>query len=73
MIFLRDRPGYDETPDNLRQYFIDCVKDYLHIILCMSLLNKTFPIRARKFPRLISCPTVDCFLSWPEEALVSVS
>jgi dynein heavy chain len=21
--FLRDRPGSDETPDNLRQYFID--------------------------------------------------
>jgi dynein heavy chain len=71
--FLRDRPGCDETPDNLRQYFIDCVRDNLHIILCMSPLNQNFPIRARKFPGLISCPTVDCFLSWPEEALVSVS
>jgi dynein heavy chain len=39
----------------------------------MSPLNQNFPIRTRKFPGLISCPTVDCFLSWPEEALVSVS
>ena len=32
-----------------------------------------FPIRARKFPGLISCCTIDWFLPWPEEALVNVS
>ena len=71
--FLRERPGKEETPDNLRQYFIDCVRDNLHIILCMSPMNPKFAIRARKFPGLISSPTIDWFLAWPEEALVSVS
>eukprot|EP00814_Leptocylindrus_danicus_P009510 CAMPEP_0116004988 /NCGR_PEP_ID=MMETSP0321-20121206/911_1 /TAXON_ID=163516 /ORGANISM="Leptocylindrus danicus var. danicus, Strain B650" /LENGTH=4605 /DNA_ID=CAMNT_0003473357 /DNA_START=128 /DNA_END=13942 /DNA_ORIENTATION=- len=71
--FLRDRPGKEETPDNLKQYFTDCVRDNLHIVLCMSPLNPKFPVRARKFPGLVSGPTVDWFLAWPEEALVSVS
>ena len=71
--FLRDRPGKEETLDNLKQYFTDCVRDNLHVMLCMSPLNPKFPVRARKFPGLVSSPTVDWFLPWPEEALVSVS
>jgi len=71
--FLKDRPNLEETSDNLKQYFTDCVRDNLHIMLCMSPLNPKFPIRARKFPSLVSSPTVDWFLAWPEEALVSVS
>jgi dynein heavy chain len=71
--FLRERPGKEETPDNLKQYFTDCVRDNLHIILCMSPMNAKFPVRARKFPGLVSSPTIDWFLAWPEEALVSVS
>jgi len=71
--FLRERPGEEETPDNMKQFFTDCVRDNLHIILCMSPMNPKFPVRARKFPGLVSSPTIDWFLAWPEEALVSVS
>ena len=71
--FLKERPDLEETPDNLKQYFTDCVRDNLHVMLCMSPLNPKFPVRARKFPGLVSSPTVDWFLGWPEEALVSVS
>jgi len=71
--FLRDRSGMDKTPDNLKQYFTDCVRDNLHVMLCMSPLNPKFPVRTRKFPGLVSSPTVDWFLGWPEEALISVS
>ena len=71
--FVRERPDLEETPGNLRQYFIDCVRDNLHIVLCMSPLNPNFPVRARKFPSLVSSPTVDWFLPWPEDALVEVA
>jgi len=71
--FRKDRPGLEETQANLKAYFTDCVRDNLHIMLCMSPLNPKFPVRARKFPGLVSSPTIDWFLSWPEEALVSVS
>lgn len=30
--FLRDRPGMEETQDNLKQYFTDCVRDNLHLM-----------------------------------------
>lgn len=39
----------------------------------MSPMNPKFPIRARKFPGLVSCPTIDWFLPWPSDALVALS
>ena len=71
--FLRERPGLEETPENMKQFFIDTVRDNLHLVLCMSPLNPKFAMRARKFPGLVSGPTIDWFLPWPKEALVSVS
>lgn len=59
--------------DNLKQYFIDKVRDNLHLMICMSPINPKFPIRARKFPGIVSCPTTDWFLAWPSDALVALS
>ena len=71
--FLKNRPGVEETQDNLKAYLTDVTRDNLHLMLCMSPLNPKFPERARRFPGLVSSPTIDWFLSWPEEALVAVS
>lgn len=71
--FIKERPGVEDTQDNLKQYFIDKVRDNLHLMICMSPLNPKFPIRARKFPGIVSCPTTDWFLSWPADALVALS
>ena len=71
--FEKERPHLLPTPDNLAKFFIETVRDRLHIVLCMSPVSALFPIRARKFPGLISCCTIDWFLPWPEEALVAVS
>ena len=71
--FVKERPGLPDTPDNLKQFFIDCARDNLHLVLCMSPVNAKFPERARKFPGIISGTTIDWFLPWPAEALVSVS
>jgi len=71
--FEKERPHLLPTPDNLGRFFIETVRDRLHIVLCMSPVSALFAIRARKFPGLISCCTIDWFLPWPEEALVNVS
>jgi len=71
--FLAERPGVEENALNMKQFFMDTVRDNLHLVLCMSPLNPKFPERARKFPGLVSAPTIDWFLPWPEEALVTVS
>jgi len=71
--FIKERPGVDDSQDNLKQYFIDKVRDNLHLMICMSPMNPKFPIRARKFPGIVSCPTIDWFLPWPADALVALS
>merc|ERR1711871_326083 len=71
--FQKARPNLLATPDNLRQFFIDTVRDNLHIVLCMSPANPKFPVRAQRFPGLINAVTIDWFLPWPEKALVEVS
>eukprot|EP01033_Poteriospumella_lacustris_P002475 gene2475-1807_t len=71
--FLKERAGMEDTQDNLKQFFIDKVRDNLHLMICMSPMNPKFPIRARKFPGIISCPTIDWFLPWPADALVALS
>ena len=71
--FIKERVGMEDTQDNLKQFFIDKVRDNLHLMICMSPMNPKFPVRARKFPGLISCPTIDWFLPWPADALVALS
>ena len=73
-VFVKSaRVGVPETQDNLKNFFVDCVRDNLHVVLCMSPVNAKFADRARKFPGLISCTTIDWFLPWPIEALIAVS
>jgi dynein heavy chain len=71
--FVIERKDLEETQDNLKQYFIDKVRDNLHLMICMSPMNAKFASRARKFPGLVSCPTIDWFLPWPADALVALS
>jgi dynein heavy chain, axonemal len=70
---FKEKPHFQDTPENLVRYFIDRVRANLHIILCMSPVNAKFPERARKFPGLINGCTIDWYLPWPNEALVAVS
>merc|ERR1711871_1831863 len=72
-LFIKERPHLEDTQDNLKQYFTDKVRDNLHMMICMSPMNPKFPVRARKFPGLVSCPTIDWFLPWPADALVALS
>jgi dynein heavy chain len=64
---------FRNTPDppmnELYSYFVDRVRDNLHIVLCFSPVGQKF----RKFPALFNECTIDWFLPWPEEALVSVA
>lgn len=71
--FIKERHGHEDTQDNLKQFFIDKVRDNLHLMICMSPMNPKFAVRARKFPGIFSCPTIDWFLPWPADALVALS
>jgi dynein heavy chain len=67
------KKGMGETKDDLWNYFLDKVKDNLHIILAMSPAGDSLRIRCRNFPGMVSNTSIDWFFSWPEEALTSVA
>lgn len=59
--------------DGVFQHFIARVRQNLHIVLCMSPVGDAFRARCRMFPSLVNCCTIDWFVQWPQEALLSVS
>lgn len=42
-------------------------------MLCFSPVGSTLRIRARRFPALVNCTSINWFYEWPREALESVS
>jgi dynein heavy chain len=47
--------GYQDTPDQLFEFFLNKVKKNLHMGLCFSPVGVAVRIRARMFPGLINC------------------
>lgn len=74
-VYMKEAGTKGEDPSTLELwiYFINRVRDCLHMVLAFSPVGNKFRERARKFPSLFSSCTIDWFLPWPEEALVSVS
>ena len=74
-IYMKEvgQKGEDPPPSVLWQYFLNRVKDNLHMVLAFSPVNIKFRERAQKFPTVFSACSIDWFLPWPEEALISVS
>jgi dynein heavy chain len=65
------RPGAPDTWDALYRFFLERVRDNLHVVMCFSPVGAKFARRAQQFPGLVSGATIDWFLPWPEEALTS--
>mmetsp|Transcript_5388 Transcript_5388/g.12712 ORF Transcript_5388/g.12712 Transcript_5388/m.12712 type:complete len:4322 (-) Transcript_5388:507-13472(-) len=72
-IMKQHMPGHPDTWENLYTFFLNRVRDNLHIVLCFSPVGDKFSRRAQQFPGLINGCTIDWFLPWPEEALTAVS
>lgn len=45
----------------------------LQVVLCLSPMGSSLRVRARRFPGLVQCTTMDWFHPWTREALQSVS
>lgn len=65
--------GILETKENCWAFFINKVRSLIKIVLCFSPVGNTLRIRARRFPALITCTSINWFYEWPKEALESVS
>ena len=72
----RQRPKHKKTdgsPLALFNLFVDRVRDFLHIVLCMSPIGDAFRNNLRKFPSLVNCCTINWFQAWPNDALQVVA
>ena len=65
--------GRNEAKDAVWQWFIERCRDDLHIVLTMSPVGEALRVRMRMFPSLVNCMTIDWFLPWPDDALISVA
>lgn len=65
--------GIPDTRDSILDFFIGRVRSNLHVILCFSPVGNMFRTRARRFPALINCTSIDWFHEWPKEALINVA
>lgn len=71
--FCKTRNISEPSQTQLWNYFVDRVRDNLHIVLAFSPVGQKFRQRAQKFPALFNECSIDWFLPWPEEALISVA
>ncbi|KAI5643131.1 dynein heavy chain and region d6 of dynein motor domain-containing protein [Phthorimaea operculella] len=65
--------GVPDTRENCWRFYINRVRTMLKVVLCFSPVGATLRVRARKFPSLVNCTSIDWFHEWPVDALRSVS
>ncbi|XP_061632559.1 dynein axonemal heavy chain 11 isoform X3 [Phyllopteryx taeniolatus] len=65
--------GLLDTKENCWRFFTDRVRLQLTVVVCLSPVGNELRLRARRFPALVQCTTIDWFHPWSSEALQSVS
>jgi dynein heavy chain len=63
--------GIPETREKYYETFVSQTRENLHIVICTSPVGESLRLRFRKFPALINCCTLNWFINWPQEALIS--
>nr|XP_031838488.1 dynein heavy chain 7, axonemal-like [Nomia melanderi] len=63
----------DGSPIALFNFFVQTVREHLHVVVTMSPIGDNFRVRIRKFPALVNCCTIDWLQKWPEDALLAVA
>uniref|UniRef100_A0A8D3CJW0 Dynein axonemal heavy chain 11 n=1 Tax=Scophthalmus maximus TaxID=52904 RepID=A0A8D3CJW0_SCOMX len=65
--------GLLDNRENCWRFFTDRVRLQLTVVLCLSPVGSVLRVRARRFPALVQCTTINWFHPWTTEALQSVS
>ncbi|XP_061694561.1 dynein axonemal heavy chain 11 [Syngnathoides biaculeatus] len=65
--------GLTDSRENCWSFFIERIRRQLKVALCFSPVGFTLRTRARRFPALVNCTSIDWFHPWPQLALQSVS
>ena len=71
--YERETGQKDPAQNALYAYFVERVRQHLHICLVFSPVGDAFRERLRMFPSLVNCCTIDWYSPWPEDALETVA
>ncbi|XP_075164298.1 dynein heavy chain 3, axonemal [Haematobia irritans] len=63
----------EPIPSEMHAYYIERVREQLHIALAFSPIGESFKERIRMYPSLINCCTIDWYMQWPADALERVA
>ena len=69
---LRPLAEKEGVTDTIMNYFMQRVRNNLHIVICMSPIGDALRVRMRMFPSLVNCCTINWVDPWPQDALLSV-
>lgn len=59
--------------NNCWNWYIDKVKQKLHMSICFSPVGESLRRRARQFPALVNNTIIDWYFPWPKDALLNVA
>ena len=65
--------GIIDSFDNCWEFYLEAIRQNLHLCLCFSPANESFCTRCRHFPALINATSFNFFHPWQHEALVAVA
>ncbi|KAG2392323.1 hypothetical protein C9374_012575 [Naegleria lovaniensis] len=65
--------GCNDLVEEVYQYFIEKVRNHIHVVTCMSPVGKLFKQRIRMYPAFTKYSTFDWYSDWPESALREVA
>ena len=65
--------GLPDSKDSIWGFFIQKVRENLHMVFTCSPVGDQFRIRAQRFLAMINSTVIDWFQPWPEKALLGVS
>lgn len=63
----------DGSSKALYEFFVNLIREQLHVIICVSPENGKFHDMLRDYPSFINCCTLDWFHSWPDDGMQSIS
>ena len=67
------RAGRATSTDALYAFFIERVRNHLHLVLCLSPVGGEMRNRLRMFPALVNTCSIDWYSKWPTTALTEVA
>lgn len=65
--------GFKDDSLQVHSFFIQRLRNNLHVLLCMSPVGNLFSQQLQRFPAFLQDMTIDWFLSWPVDALTEVA